>query len=203
MRGRRLVIVALVVLLIAALVAGLIYWYVTSQRVYTDQADLEAATTTLAPTVSGVLQQTYVNEGDYVPADTILARVGNELIKTTSAGIVSDIQNNIGTLFNPGEEVATIYDPTTLRVVAHVDEDKGLSSIAIGDRTVFTVDAFGSKKYEGVVDDISPSAREGAIVFNISDTREEQQFDVKIRFDTTEYPELKNGMSAKVWIYKK
>ena len=62
--------------------------------------------------------------------------------------------------------------------------------------------AFGSKEYSGVVDEISPTSNVGDIVFNISNARQQQTFNIKIRFDVTQYPELKNGMSAKLWIYK-
>lgn len=198
----KIVLAALAALVIATGIGGLIYWYVTSQRVYTDNADLEAPVVNLAPTTSGTLQEVFVNKGDQIAANTVVAQVGNELIKSKTAGIVSDVEDNVGAIFNPGETVVTMYDPTELRVVAHVDEDKGLSDIQIGQHTVFTVDAFGSKKYQGVVDEISPSARQNDIVFSISDARPTNVFDVKIRFDTTEYPELENGMSAKVWIYK-
>jgi len=54
-----------------------------------------------------------------------------------------------------------------------------------------------------VVDEVDPSSNQSDVVFNISDQREEQQFDVKIRFNTQEYPELKNGMSAKLTIFTK
>ena len=72
--------------------------------------------------------------------------------------------------------------------------------LKIGQQAIFTVDAFGSKQYSGIVDEISPTSDAGDIVFNISGTRQEMNFDVKVRFNTTQYPELKNGMSAKVWI---
>jgi hypothetical protein len=39
-------------------------------------------------------------------------------------------------------------------------------------------------------------------VFSISDKREEREFEVRAIYDTNAYPELKNGMSAKMWIYK-
>jgi hypothetical protein len=87
-------------------------------------------------------------------------------------------------------------------VVGQVQEDKGLSQIKVGQSAIFTVDAFGSKQYSGIVDEISPTYNQGDIVFNISGARQEMNFDVKIRFDETQYPELKNGMSAKLWIYK-
>ena len=67
----------------------------------------------------------------------------------------------------------------------------------------FTVDAFGAKKYSGVVDEVGSTSHAGDVVFNISDQRQVAQFDVKIRFNSQLYPELKNGMSAKVWIYNK
>lgn len=86
--------------------------------------------------------------------------------------------------------------------MASIDEDKGLSEIKLGDQVVFTVDAFGSQKFQGIVDEISPTAKQEDVVFNISDKRQINQFDVKIRFDVNAYPQLKNGMSAKVWIYK-
>ena len=95
-----------------------------------------------------------------------------------------------------------MFDPNELRVVVSIDENKGFSDIALGDRAEFTVDAFGGKKYSGYVSDIAPSAHQNDVVFSISDKRQTQQFDVKIAFDPAEYPEILNGMSAKVWIYK-
>jgi multidrug resistance efflux pump len=96
-----------------------------------------------------------------------------------------------------------MIDPTTLRIVGQIDENKGLDKIAVGQYATFTVDAFGSQKFSGVVDEISPEAQSQDVVFQISDKREEQIFDVKVRYDTTQYPQLKNGMSAKLWVYTK
>ena len=195
------ILVGLIALIIIGAAFGFGYWKYSSGRVYTDKAEVSAPTSDLAPQNSGVLQEVFVKRGDYVNANTVVARVDNELIKTKDAGVVTNTQDSIGKLFNKGEAVVTVVNPDDLRVVGHIDEDKGLSEIKIGQPTTFTVDAFGSKKYEGVVDEISPSARQGDIVFNISDKRETRVFDVKIRFNTTQYPELQNGMSAKLWIY--
>jgi multidrug resistance efflux pump len=193
----------LVILIIASLAGGLAYWKITSARIYTDQASISAPVVDLAPKSSGVLEEVFVNQGDLISENTVVARVGNELLKTKTAGVITSVQNNIGKIFNPGTSVVSMVDPDELRVVAHIDEDKGLSNIKIGQHAIFTADAFGSKEYNGIVDEISPSARQGDIVFNISDKRQIQQFDVKVRFDTSAYPELENGMSAKIWIYKK
>ncbi len=68
---------------------------------------------------------------------------------------------------------------------------------------MFTVDAFGGQTFTGVIDEVAPTSNQSGIVFNISNQRQVQQFDVKARFDTTAYPQLRNGMSARMWIYTK
>jgi multidrug resistance efflux pump len=95
-----------------------------------------------------------------------------------------------------------MIEPKELRIVGHIAEDKGLADIKLGQKVVFTVDAFGSKEYSGVVSSISPTSRNSDIVFSISDKRQEQEFDVKVSYDVKSAPELKNGMSARMWIYK-
>ena len=188
--------------IILGLLGGLVYWKISSESVYTDNALVSATVTNISPTVPGTLNKVFVNVGDLIPANAVVAQVGNELLKTKNASEVVLVNTAIGTSIAPGINVVSVIDPNDLRVVAHIDEDKGLSVIHIGQQTDFTVDAFGSKKFHGIVDQISPTARQGDIVFNISDKRPTNQFDVKIRFDNTLYPELKNGMSAKVWIYQ-
>ncbi len=144
----------------------------------------------------------YVHVGDDVPANTVVAEVGTELIKTKIAGEIISVQKDLGKVFNPGETVVSMINPDELRVVGQIDENKGLSDVRVGQQATFTVDAFGSKVYHGVVDEISPSSNSSSVVFNISDKRATQTFNVKVRFDTSSYPELKNGMSAKITIYK-
>jgi len=200
-RKKMIVIIAVAVIILAG-IGGLIYWNIVSGRVYVENSVISASVTNLAPTVGGVLQEVYVNVGDSVQTSAPIARIGNELIKANSAGQILSIDTNIGDNFAPGQTVATMIDPEDLRVVGQVEEDKGLEDIKIGQEAVFTVDAFGSKKYSGIVDQINPTSDAGDIVFNISNTRQENNFDVKIRFDISQYPELKNGMSAKLWIYK-
>lgn len=190
-------------LVVIAAISASAYWMVTKDRVYTDDAQVYAPQIALAPSAPGTLEQIFVQDGDIVAANTVVARVGNELIKTKTPGLVVSTVQDGGKLVNAGESVVTIIDPDELRVVAKIDENKGLNSIHAGQPVVFTVDAFGSKKYNGIVDEVSSTSHAGDVVFNISDQRPVAQFDVKIRFNSQTYPELKNGMSAKVWIYKK
>jgi hypothetical protein len=67
---------------------------------------------------------------------------------------------------------------------------------------MFTVDAFPGKQYTGTIVSVANTPKTSDIVFSISDKREEKEFEIKAIFDLKSYPELKNGMSAKMWIYK-
>jgi len=198
---RKWIVTGLIVLVIAAAAGGFIYWKITSSRVAVDTASIQAPQIALAPSAAGILEDVYVHEGDEIPANMTVARVGDELIQSKVAGIIVSVPDTVGAQVAPGQAVVTMIDPTQLRVVGEVDEDKGLDRIQVGDTVVFTVDAFGSMQFSGVVDEIAPSSQQSQIVFNISDQREEQQFDVKARFDINAYPQLKNGMSARMWIY--
>ena len=201
--GRNIwIVTGLSVFIIVAVFGGILYWNAVSSRIYVEKAEIAAPLVELAAQNTGVLQQIFVKEGDLVQANTAVARVENELVKTKVDGVVVSVKNDVGKIFNRGEAIITMVDPRELRVEARIEEDKGLKDVKIGQRALFTVDAFGSKNYEGIVDEISPTSRQSGIVFNISDKREVKEFVVKARFNQDLYPELKNGMSAKIWIYR-
>ena len=189
-------------LVVIAVIGFGVYLIAAQKRVSIENATISAPSVDLTSRTGGVLQQVFVNEGDIVSANTVVARVGTELIKTIAAGQVITVNNNIGKSFSAGQAIVTVINPSELRAVGKLQEDKGLSDVRIGQRATFTVDAFGGKTYEGIIDEISPTAHQGDVVFNISDKRQEQDFDVKVRFDVNKYPELKNGMSAKITVYK-
>jgi multidrug resistance efflux pump len=189
---------------IVVLIAGAVgvYLILSSARVYIDTATITAPLISLTPTTAGQLNAVYVNEGDVLLPNTPVALVGTELITAKDGGLVVKVNDIVGAQVAPGDAVVTMIDPTALRVVGQIDEDKGLSKIQVGDPVVFTVDAFGSQKFNGVIDEVAPTSNESDIVFSVSDQREEQTFDVKARFDTSTYPQLKNGMSARMWVYQ-
>ena len=71
----------------------------------------------------------YVNAGDMVTANEPVARVGDEVVEAQTAGEIVSVNNNIGQYMNTltGQgTVATMIDPTQLRVVGNLDENKGL-----------------------------------------------------------------------------
>ncbi len=194
---------ALVVAVILGTAGGAYYLMNASTRIAIDKAEISAPLIPLSPQNAGELKNILVHEGDEVQTNIVVAQVGNELIKTETAGRIVLINNNIGKLFNRGESVVQMVQSDELRVEARVAEDKGLKDITVGQRAVFTVDTFGSKEYDGVVDEVSPAPLEAGVAFNISDKRAAKEYVVKIRFDRTKYPKLTYGMSARACIYTK
>lgn len=191
------------VLIVAAIVGGA-FFYVASGSVYIDQSVVDAPLINLSPVNSGVLSAVFVKEGDVVGPDTQIARVGDEIVKAKTEGEIVNVNTNIGQYLNvlTGQgAVASMVDLASLRVVGHLAEDKGLARVKAGDPAAFTVDAFGGKRYQGIVSEVSPTSRATDVVFNISSERPTNEFDVKVRFDPAKYPELKNGMSARIWVY--
>jgi multidrug resistance efflux pump len=199
---RVLILAAFLVIVIGGGIGAIAYLAASSKTVYIDKAQLQAPVVNMSPNITGVLKAVYVKEGDVISPNTVVAEVGTELIKSQNGGLVITVNNNLGQQVKSGDTVVATIDPTELRVVGQLQEDKGLVDVRPGQRAVFTVDAFGGTQYTGVVDEVAPTAQSGDVVFNISDKRQEQDFDIKIRFDTTAHPELKNGMSAKIWVYK-
>jgi multidrug resistance efflux pump len=190
-------------LVIIAALIGFLYWKSSSAYVAIDMSQISAPVISIGPEASGILSEVYVKAGDFVTVDEPVARVGSETLSAKADGIVISVQNTPGQVFAPGTAVITMIEPTELRVVGKIDEDKGLSKITVGEPATFTVDAFGSQKFTGVVDEVSPTSNQSGVVFSISDKREIKQFDVKVRFDVAAHPEFKNGMSAKLKVYAK
>ena len=201
-KRKSLLVLTLVGFIVAGLVIGVYLWK-ANERIYVEKSYIKASKIVLASATGGILNQLLVHSGDRVVQNQIIAQVGNNLVRAKKSGIIINTQDKLGEYFTPGMAVASMIIPDDLRVYAQVEEDKGLKEIKIGQPVIFTVDAFGSQKFVGIVDEISSTARTTDVVFNISDKRENKEYNVKIRFNTTQYSEIKNGMSAKVWIYRK
>jgi len=191
------------VIVIFGSLAGFIFWQSEKNTILIENSDLEAPIINLSPTSPGILNALYVQEGDLVPVNGEVALVGSQTISAQDGGIVASAPNVLGTYFSPGQIVVSIVNNAEMKVVGQIDETKGLSSIKVGQRATFSVDAFSGKTYEGVVDEISAISADTGIVFSISDKRPVKKFDVKVRFNVSDYPELKSGMSAKITVYTK
>ncbi len=182
---------------------GFLFWQSTKDTVSIDNSILEAPIINISPTLPGTLNALYVKEGDRVLANAEVALVGSQVISTKDAGIVSSAPLLLGAYFAPGQTVASVVNDQEMKAVGSVEETNGLKDIKTGQRATFTVDAFPGNTYKGTVEEISPTSSDTGIVFSISDKRPIKKFNVKVRFNVGAYPELKNGMSAKIKIYTK
>jgi len=194
-------IIIVAVLIIDLIVGGFFYYQINSGKIYAEKASIIAPLISLKPSMPGILEKVFVKTGDYVLINSIVAQVGNKKITTKTAGIITYVNNVPGQYVTPQDTIVKMYNPEELRIIGQVQEDKGLKDIKVGQKIIFTADAFGSKKYQGMVEEISPASRTSDIVFSISNKREEKSFDVVAKFNVGNYPELKNGMSARMWIY--
>lgn len=194
-------IMGIVVVLVA--LGGFLYWQSKTGTVSIEDSTLSAPIITLSPITAGTLNALYVREGDIITPNTPVALVGTTTINAKSGGIVIDAPEKIGATVMAGQTVVSLIRPEDMRVVGSIEETKGLKDIAPGQKVIFTVDAFGSKRYTGIVDTVSPSSEDTSVAFSISDKRPTKRFEVKVRFNTAQYPELKNGMSAKMTVYIK
>ena len=198
----RRVLVALIVL---AAIGGILYWDDLQSKVYIENAQITAPVISINPRSPGIINEVDVSVGDTVRKDQVLAKVGDEVLLAKTHGVITGVENTPGQLVTPGLDprpVISMIDTRELRVTGRVQEDKGLRDIRPGQDVEFTVDAFPDLRYQGVVEKVAPAARVGDIVFSISDKRQEQEFDVTVSYDINAYPELKDGMSAKMWIFK-
>ncbi len=193
-----------ILLILGVIIVGVGSWYFIDQSkyIYTDNAAVSAPLIQLTPSDAGVLKMVFVKEGDTLRAHEPVARVGSEMISTEVAGTAVTVNQDVGANYNPGQPVVTMIQPDQLRIVAQIAEDKGFNDIHVGQNVHFTVDAYGSQQFNGTVEAVAQTNHAGDVVFNISDKRQEQDYEIKIAYDPTSTPRFENGMSARVWIIK-
>lgn len=132
-----------------------------------------------------------------------MATVGTQVLRAQTDGEVVFVNKQIGALMSSQAATISMIDPNEFRVVGTIDENKGLKDIKIGQVSSFTVDAFPGLTFWGYVDEVSPTAKQTQIAFSISSERPTQQFNVFVRFNSEKYPQIKNGMSAKLTVLTK
>lgn len=191
------------IIIIASIILGFLFYKSISSYVGVDNAIVSSPIISIAPQTPGTLSEVYVNEGDKVTAGQQLARVDAEILTAKIDGVIVGVTNTPGQVFNSTTPVIKMIDPKESRILATIKENEGLSKIAVGNPVSFTIDAFGSKKYTGIVEEVSQTANSTSVVFNISDKRAVQEFTIKVKYDVSLYPELKNGMSSKIKVYYK
>lgn len=142
-------------------------------------------------------------------ADLEMARLNLEHTKIIAPfdGIIAKRYVQDGSFVGPGLPVVSIYDPTTIHVIANLEEGK-LAGVRVGQSTDIWVDAYSGIKIKGVVKRIGEaSAAEFALIpRDVSAgefTKVVQRVPIKISIpDLHEYPFLRPGLSAAIGIAK-
>lgn len=175
----------------------------TTNRVFIDNSIIQAPVITVTPAISGTVQEMDVKEGQKVEAGDTLAVVDSDMIRTDTDGLIISAPDLTGSNVNQETQLVQMIRPVNMRVAGTIDENKGLNEVKVGQVASFTVDALPGQTFWGYVDEISPSANTSTFSFSTSTERSTQQFTVYARFDTAAYPQIKNGMSAKMVVYTK
>jgi len=187
--------------MIFLLVGSILFWEGTRGKINIDNSLINASLITVSPSTSGQLIEMDAKEGKMIKKGDTIAVVGDQTIRAATDGLVVSANNQLGGSVSPQNQLIQMIDPSQMRVAGTIDENKGLDQIRVGQVVSFTIDAYPGKKFWGYVDEISQTANKTQASFSISSTRPTQQFTVYARFNANAYPELKNGMSAKMVIY--
>lgn len=189
---------------IILLAAGIyIYYQLTDGRVFISNSIIQAPVITVSPSIYGRVTEIDAKEGQKVQSGDTLAVVGSETIRAATDGLITSATDLTGSNVNPQTQLIQMIRPVNMRVAGTIDENKGLNNLRIGQSVSFTIDALPGKTFWGYIDEISPSALTQVFSFSTSTERPTQQFEVYAKFDSSQYPEIKNGMSASMVVYTK
>lgn len=193
----------LIVATVLVVTASYLFYQFRTDRVFIDDSLVDAPIVTLVPSNAGTLTAINVYEGQQVKQGDSLAIVGGQTLYAESDGLVIMADKSVGSSVTVQTPIVALVNEQTMRIAGTIDENKGLSSIKVGQVASFTVDALPGQTFWGYVDEVSPTAKSTQNAFTISSERPTQQFVVYLVFDASKYPQIKNGMSAKMVIYTK
>jgi multidrug resistance efflux pump len=191
----------LVIIIAALLIGGYIGYQLLRDRVSIEDSLVQAPIITISPEVPGAIADIKVYEGERVKRGDTLAIVGTSSLNAYQDGLVVATDNAIGSLASSQTPVVEMINFADMRIAGTIDENKGLNKVQIGQIVSFTVDALPGQTFWGYVDEISPTAKQTQLQFSVSSERPTQQFLVYARFNAYSYPQIKNGMSAKMTVY--
>jgi RND family efflux transporter MFP subunit len=84
-------------------------------------------------------------------------QLDNTQVRAPFAGLISDRAASAGDVVQPGSEMFTIVDPSSMRLEASVPSD-ALSALRLGDPVEFRVNAYPDRTFTGRVERINPTA---------------------------------------------
>jgi multidrug resistance efflux pump len=190
-----------IVLVVVALIGGYVFYEILKDRVNIEDSLVQAPIITISPEVAGKIMDIKVYEGEKIKKGDILAIVGTSSLNAYQDGLIVATNNAIGSIASQATPVVQMINPSDMRIAGTIDENKGLNNVKVGQVVSFTVDALPGQTFWGYVDEISPTAKQTQLQFSVSSERPTQQFIVYARFNAYQYPQIKNGMSAKMTVF--
>ncbi|HVN32684.1 MAG TPA: efflux RND transporter periplasmic adaptor subunit [Thermoanaerobaculaceae bacterium] len=102
----------------------------------------------------------------------------------------------VGTMNNPGTQLMTISDMSTVQAVLMVDETD-TPSIALGQKAVLTMDSYPDRRFDGVVTEIgsSPIAKDDVELVGLITTSDAINFKVRVKL-LDPPPSIRPGFSV-------
>jgi multidrug resistance efflux pump len=191
----------LVIIVAVLLIGGYIGFQLLKDRVNIEDSLVQAPIVVISPETPGKIVDIKVYEGEQVKKGDALAVVGTTSLNAFQDGLVISTNNAIGSIANSQTPVVQMINFADMRIAGTIDENKGLDKLKIGQSVSFTVDAIPGQTFWGYIDEISPTAKQTQLQFSISSERPTQQFIIYTRFNAFSYPQIKNGMSAKMTVY--
>jgi len=191
----------LVIFVAVALIGGFVFYQLLRNRVAIEDSLIQAPIIAISPETPGKILDLKVYEGEKVKRGDTLAIVGTSSLNAYQDGLIVSVNNAIGSIASAQTPVVQMINFADMRVMGTIDENKGLDNIKIGQIVSFTVDALPGKTFWGYVDEISPTAKQTQLQFSVSSERPTQQFLIYARFNAYAYPQIKNGMSAKMTVF--
>jgi multidrug resistance efflux pump len=185
------------------LIGGFIFYEKLRDRVSIVDSLVSAPIITISPLNPGTLFDMRAYEGEEVNKGDTLAIVGTQSLSAYQDGLIVGTDQAVGSLVSAQTPVIQMVNLSDMRIAGTNDENKGLNKIAVGQAVSFTIDALPGLTFWGYVDEISQTAKQTQLQFSVSSERPTQQFIVYAKFDASKYPQIKNGMSAKMTIYTK
>lgn len=202
-RDPKIMRLLLIAILAIALIGGYFFVEKLTNRVFIDDSLISAPIITISPETPGQITDIKVYDGEQVKRGDALAIVGTTTLNAYQDGLIVSTDRELGSVASAQTPVVEMINFSDMRVAGTIDENKGLNLIKIGQAVSFTVDAFPGQTFWGYIDEISPTAKQTQLQFSVSSERPTQQFIVYAKFNAYQYPQIKNGMSAKMVIYTK
>ncbi|HUD45145.1 MAG TPA: efflux RND transporter periplasmic adaptor subunit [Patescibacteria group bacterium] len=197
-KTRRIVIS---IFLAIILVAAYLFYNLNVNRVFIDNSLMQAPIISVSPDQPSKLTEIDVYEGETIKKGDQLAVTSTQTLRADTDGLIVMANTQIGSIVSSANPVVQLIQQPDLRVAGTLDENKGLNNVRVGQVVSFTVDALPGQTFWGYVDEIGPTAKQSQIAFSISTERPTQQFVIYARFNSAAYPQIKNGMSAKMTVY--